>query len=449
MIELDTSTSEGARIRVIGVGGGGGNAINSMIERGLEGVDFIAANTDIQALQNNLAPHKVQVGSESTRGLGAGANPEVGALAVQESEQEIRERLEGSDMVFVTAGMGGGTGTGGAPVVASIARDLGALTVGIVTKPFQWEARKRMNVAVHGIEELRKQVDALIVIPNQKLMSIIDKHTTFRDAFHKVDDVLHNATRGIADIISGHGFINVDFADVKTIMSNTGDALMGTGVAKGEHRAVEAAQNAISSPLLDGVSINGARGILINVTGGENLSMFEIGEAVSVIEDAAGDDVNLIYGIVHDETMDEELMITVVATGFDREEREARPVQRPTMAAAGNAHVQQRAGVPHQQQPMRREEIQQEPTPAEAPRREMPSKVPSGTEELQKVDEPTIFRRGGAILINKALHQSRQNATEEQDNSQSKTARTVSLHEEANVSRTVSEQPAFLRKIMD
>lgn len=443
MIELDTSASDGARIRVIGVGGGGGNAINSMIERGLEGVDFIAANTDIQALQNNLAPHKVQVGSECTRGLGAGADPEVGAMAVQESEHEIRERLAGSDMVFVTAGMGGGTGTGGAPVVASIAKQLGALTVGIVTKPFQWEARKRMTSALRGIEELRKEVDALIVIPNQKLMSIIDKHTTFKDAFHKVDDVLHNATRGIADIISGHGFINVDFADVKTIMSDTGDALMGTGVAKGEHRAVEAAQNAISSPLLEGVSINGARGILINVTGGENLSMFEIGEAVGVIEEAAGDDVNLIYGLVHDDTMDEEIMITVVATGFDREEKEIRPVERPTMAVNASP-AQQRVAA----QPTATQAVEQPAAPYEAPRRHIPSKVPSGTEELQQVDEPTVFRRGGAILINKALHQARKSADE--SDSQQSSARTVSLHEETTpATRTVNEQPAFLRKIMD
>ena len=341
MIELDTNISHGARIRVVGVGGGGGNAINSMISRGLTGVDFIAANTDIQALANNKAPIRIQVGKEGTRGLGAGADPSVGHRAVEESCEDIRQALSGSDMVFVTAGMGGGTGTGGAPVVAKIGRELGALVVGIVTKPFQWEARKRTHVADHGIEELRKNVDALIVIPNQKLMSIIDKKTTFTEAFQKVDDVLYNATRGIADIISGHGYINVDFADVRTIMKNTGDAIMGTGTASGDHRAVEAAQNAISSPLLEGVSIHGAQGVLVNITGGSNMTMFEIGEAVSVIEDAAGQDVNLIHGIVFDDSMEDTIMVTVVATGFRREEE----VKQTVSIAAAVAAQQEKAAV--------------------------------------------------------------------------------------------------------
>ncbi len=322
MIELDTTASYGAKIRVVGVGGGGGNAINSMILRGLSGVDFIAANTDVQALRANLAPTKIQVGKDYTRGLGAGADPAVGEKSIEENIEEIKEALGSSDMIFVTAGMGGGTGTGGAPVVARVGREMGALVVGIVTKPFQWEARKRNAVAEAGIEELRKHVDALIVIPNQKLMSVIDKKTSFKEAFQKVDDVLYNATRGIADIISGHGYINVDFADVRTIMKGMGDALMGIGSATGENRAKEAAENALNSPLLEGISIKGAQGVLVNISAGSNLAMYEIDEAIRIIEAAAGEDVNLIQGIVLDETLEDEIRITVVATGFEKKEAE-------------------------------------------------------------------------------------------------------------------------------
>ncbi len=319
MITIDTdSTNYGAKIRVIGVGGGGGNAINSMIQRGLSGVDFIAANTDAQALSKNAASIKLHVGKESTRGLGAGGRPEIGKEAAEENADDIREHLAGSDMIFVTAGMGGGTGTGGAPVVARIGRELGALVVGIVTNPFNFEAKKRANIAEQGINELRQYVDALIVIPNEKLLSIIDRNTSFIEAFQKVDDVLYNATRGISDIISGNGYINVDFADVRSIMKDMGDALMGIGIASGEHRAIAAAQNALNSPLLEGVSITGAQGLLVNISGGSSMTMHEIGEAVSIIEENAGSDVNLIHGIVYDESLDDKLMITVVATGFKR-----------------------------------------------------------------------------------------------------------------------------------
>ncbi|MBL7998732.1 MAG: cell division protein FtsZ [Candidatus Kapabacteria bacterium] len=315
-IELDITPTNGARIRVVGVGGGGGNAINSMIKRGLSGVDFIAANTDAQALQANLAATKVQIGAELTRGLGAGADPTIGQLAVEESVEDVREALSSSDMVFVTAGMGGGTGTGGAPVIARVGRELDALVVGIVTKPFTWEARKRTVSAEHGISELRKHVDALIVIPNQKLMSIIDKNTTFVQAFQKVDDVLYNATKGIADIISGNGYVNVDFADVRTIMKNKGDALMGIGIARGESRANDAAMSAINSPLLEGVSIRGAEGVLINITASSDISMAEVGEAVQAIEEASGEQANLIFGVVFNEELGDQMMVTVVATGY-------------------------------------------------------------------------------------------------------------------------------------
>ncbi len=454
MIELDTNISHGARIRVVGVGGGGGNAINSMITRGLTGVDFIAANTDIQALANNKAPIRIQVGKEGTRGLGAGADPSVGNRAVEESGEDIRQALSGSDMVFVTAGMGGGTGTGGAPVVAKIGRELGALVVGIVTRPFQWEARKRTHVADQGIEDLRKHVDALIVIPNQKLMSIIDKKTTFTEAFQKVDDVLYNATRGIADIISGHGYINVDFADVRTIMKNTGDAIMGTGMASGDHRAVEAAQNAISSPLLEGVSIHGAQGVLVNITGGSNMTMFEIGEAVSVIEDAAGQDVNLIHGIVFDDTMDDTIMVTVVATGFRREEE----VKQQTVSiAAAVAAQQEKAAVQAQPQQVQQQQVQRAaagagagggvqsfytpPAVTSQASRSVPASSPSGVQELQRYDEPAYLRRkssGGSIRINPGTPEPRAEMQQE---------KIVEVQEEPR--REEREKPAFLRRIMD
>jgi cell division protein FtsZ len=316
-IELDTSRHEGARIRVIGIGGGGGNAINNMISKGLQNVDFIAANTDKQALDHNLSKIKIQVGREITRGLGAGADPDIGRKSIEENYEEIKDGIKGSDMLFITSGMGGGTGTGGAPVVAKIAQELGSLVVGIVTKPFDWEAKKRKAIAEQGIEELRKYVDALIVIPNQRLLDIIDKNTGFKEAFQKVDEVLYNATRGIADIISEHGVVNVDFADVRTIMKQQGDALMGIGTAKGENRAVEATQNALNSPLLDGISVSGAKGVLINITGGSDITMHEISEAVQIVENATGSDVNLIHGVVCGDDPKDEIMVTVVATGFN------------------------------------------------------------------------------------------------------------------------------------
>ena len=335
--------NSGAKLKVIGVGGGGGNAVNTMLDSGLKGVDFIVTNTDAQALEHAQAGIKLQIGSNMTKGLGAGANPEVGRAAALEDNQMITEALSGADMVFVTAGMGGGTGTGAAPVIAKVARENGALTVGVVTKPFNFEGRSRRRRAEAGIEALAAEVDTLIVIPNQRLMAISDESTTMLDAFKMADQVLYNAVQGISDLITHHGMINVDFADVRTIMSNRGMALMGSGRASGPRRALEAAQAAISSPLLDDVSIEGATGILINFTGGTDLRMSEIEEAASLVEDAAHDDVNLIFGTVIDEAMQDEIKITVIATGFTEvaERRvsppaipQARPIPIKTAAEA-------------------------------------------------------------------------------------------------------------------
>lgn len=319
-IELDFSSHSGARIRVIGVGGAGGNAVRTMMSRGLEHVEFIAANTDSQALMRNPAPTKIQLGNGSTRGLGAGAKPDVGRSAVEESLDEVRDALIGSDMVFVTAGMGGGTGTGAAPIIAREAHELGALVVGIVTRPFSFENKQRAKIAEQGIREMREAVDALIVIPNDRILSVVDASVPFRMALEKADEVLYNATRGIADIIHAEGIVNVDFADVVTVMKNQGDAMMGIGIGSGERRALEAAQNALNSPILEGMQIYGAQGLLVNITGGESLTMHEVSEAVSCIQKAAGEEANLIHGVVVDDSYDEEISITVVATGFQRQE---------------------------------------------------------------------------------------------------------------------------------
>lgn len=321
MIELDEMGSNEAVIKVIGAGGGGGNAINTMIEGNIHGVEFCVANTDRQALSNNLAPLKVQLGSTLTKGLGAGANPEVGREAALEDQEQIAQHLEGADMVFVTAGMGGGTGTGAAPVIASIARSLGALTVGVVTKPFFFEGNRRRRHAEQGILALRDAVDTLITIPNQRLLSITEESTSMMDAFKKADEVLLNAVQGISDLITFHGIVNVDFADVRTIMTDQGMALMGTGRARGERRAIEAATQAVSSPLLEDVSIDGATGILINVTGGPGMTLHEINAASTLIQEAADDDANIIFGSVIDESMGDEIKVTTIATGFDRQEK--------------------------------------------------------------------------------------------------------------------------------
>jgi cell division protein FtsZ len=325
MIEFDENKSLGAKVKIIGIGGGGNNAINTMISSQLSGVEFIAANTDAQALSTNLAPIKLQLGTSLTKGLGAGANPETGRKAALEDVDRIRDMLKGADMVFITAGLGGGTGTGGAPVIAEVARELGALTVAIVTKPFQFEGKKRMKQAEEGLANLKMTADALITIPNQRLLSISGKSMTLLEAFKKADEILYHAAKGISDIIVGFGVINLDFADVRTIMSETGLALMGTGIASGESRSVEAAQKAISSPLLEDISIEGARGLLINITGGQNMTLNEINEATTLVQKEADEDANIIWGMVIDEKMHEEVRVTVIATGFGRAEEKVMP----------------------------------------------------------------------------------------------------------------------------
>lgn len=305
-----------ARIKVIGVGGSGCNAVDRMINAKLKGVEFVAVNTDAQSIYHCQAPIKIQIGKETTRGLGAGADPEMGRRAIEENKDEIYESLRGADMVFVACGMGGGTGTGAAPSIAAIAKELGALTVGIVTKPFSFEGLRRQKTAELGVEEIKDKVDTLIVIPNDKLLQVIDKKTSLMDAFSVVDDVLRQAVQGISDLITQHGVINVDFADVKAIMENSGSALMGVGRGTGESRAIEAARFAIDSPLLE-LSIEGAKGILFNITGSPDLSMYEIDEAAKIITEAADKDANIIFGAVIDEAMQSEVKITVIATGFD------------------------------------------------------------------------------------------------------------------------------------
>ncbi len=320
MIELEESRKVGANLKVVGIGGGGCNAVNTMIKSGLAGVEFIGANTDAQALSNCSAPMKVQLGANLTKGLGAGANPEIGRNAMLEDKDRVREILAGADMVFITAGLGGGTGTGGAPILASIAKEVGALTVAVVTKPFLFEGKRRQRQAEEGMKELRKSVDTLITIPNQRLLNIAGRDMSLLEAFRKADEVLVQAVKGISDLITVEGLINLDFADVRTVMSEMGMALMGTGSASGEKRAVEAAQRAISSPLLEDITITGARGILISVMGGPDLGIFEVNEACMLIQEEAHEDANIIFGAVIDEKLKEEMRITVIATGFGRAE---------------------------------------------------------------------------------------------------------------------------------
>ncbi|MDY0043050.1 MAG: cell division protein FtsZ [Syntrophales bacterium] len=318
--------ASGAKIKVIGIGGGGGNAVNMMINYKLSGVDFISANTDAQALEVSKAASKLQLGSEITRGLGAGSDPEKGRRAAAESKDQIRELITGADMVFITAGLGGGTGTGGAPVIAEIARELDILTVAVVTKPFLFEGKKRGMQAEEGLKALKEVVDSLIVIPNQRLLSISGRNMSLQDAFKKADDILYHGVKGISDLIMVPGLINLDFADVKCIMSDMGLALMGTGLASGEGRAVEAAQKAISSPLLEDNSIQGARGVLLNITGSPDMTLFEINEASSLVQTETHEDANIIFGTVVDENMGDEIRVTVIATGFDAKESKQESV---------------------------------------------------------------------------------------------------------------------------
>jgi cell division protein FtsZ len=341
MFSFEEDVVSPVRIKVIGVGGAGCNALNTMIMSGLARVDFIAANTDLQALDRSRASYKVQLGPEKTRGLGAGAKPEVGKDSALESKDQIRECLEGADMVFVTAGMGGGTGTGAAPIVASIARELGILTVGVVTKPFSYEGHRRMIHADEGIRDLRRHVDTLLVIPNQRLLGIVDKATPLLEAFKVADDVLRQAIQGIADVITTTGHVNVDFADVRTVMSHTGRAVMGMGVARGTNRAIEAAQKAICSPLLEEGSVEGARGVLLNITGGPNMSLHEIEEAATIVQQTADPEANIIVGQVINPDMGDDLVVTVIATGFESTEQSS---QVPVAAARASRAGQQTMG---------------------------------------------------------------------------------------------------------
>ncbi|MCK5148230.1 cell division protein FtsZ [bacterium] len=317
LFDFVEQTRQIARIRVVGVGGAGGNAINRMIEDQLTGVDFIAMNTDLQALEMNKAPCRIQIGKNLTRGLGAGGVPEVGRKAIEENKDAVIEILSDTDMVFIAAGMGGGTGTGAAPVVAEIARDLGALTVGIVTKPFMFEGGQRTKRAEAGIRDLKEYVDTLIAVPNQKLLSIVPKNTPLEEAFRKADEILLHATKGISDVINIPGLVNLDFADVQTVMCQMGDAIMGSGIATGDNRGKEAAEDAIHSSMIDDISIKGAKGVLVNITGGKNLAINDIHEATSVVYEAAGDEANIIFGAVIDPLLDAEIRVTVIATGFN------------------------------------------------------------------------------------------------------------------------------------
>lgn len=341
MLEFEMDMDQLAKIKVIGVGGGGSNAVNRMIEAGLQGVDFIAVNTDAQALKLSKAETKLQLGAKLTRGLGAGANPEIGKRAAEESKEQIEEALQGADMVFITAGMGGGTGTGAAPVIAEIAKQLGALTVGVVTRPFSFEGRRRATHAEAGIQALKEKVDTLIVIPNDRLLEIVDKNTPMLEAFREADNVLRQGVQGISDLIAVPGLINLDFADVKTIMSDKGSALMGIGIASGENRAVEAAKKAISSPLLE-TSVDGAQGVLMNITGGTNLSLYEVHEAAEIVAAASDPEVNMIFGSVINEDLKDEIIVTVIATGFEERDNKSRVIERKSSPKLAKTMLEQK-----------------------------------------------------------------------------------------------------------
>ena len=375
-VDFSDNIRRGAKIKVIGVGGGGGNAINRMIAARVEGVEFMVANTDLQALETSKAPVKIQLGAKLTKGLGAGANPDVGRAAALEDTEKIIEALDGADMVFVTAGLGGGTGTGGAPVVASLARELGALTVGVVTKPFAFEGRRRMTQAEFGLSELGQAVDTVICIPNERLMQYVDKGTSFFEAFRIADDILRQGVQGISDIITITGIINRDFADIKTIMEGMGYAVMGTAVGTGENRAVDATNQAIASPLLEDASINGAQGILLNITGSGKLTLHEVHEASTIVQKAAAENANIIFGAVHDESMEDAVKVTVIATGIKSERVGLKP-------ASGLSPALRTAQQSVKNLKMRREQL-----PAEPPAEKVTSEIPE-----DDLDVPAFLRR--------------------------------------------------------
>lgn len=407
IFELEESATQNARMKVVGVGGGGGNAVNRMIEERLEGVEFISVNTDAQALLSSKSDVKIQIGKKLTRGLGAGARPEVGRQAIEENRDEVSRVLANADLVFVTCGMGGGTGTGAAPVVAELAREVGALTVGIVTRPFLFEGRKRMRQAEQGIAEMRKHVDTMIVVPNERLLAVVGKGIPFQDALKKADEVLLHATQGISSLISVTGFVNVDFADVRTVMQNGGSALMGTGVGRGDNRSMEAAQQAISSPLLDNISVSGATGVLVNITGGQDLSLGEVHQINEIVHDAVGDDAEIIFGAVHEPAMQGEIRVTVIATGFDREVQASglggliggASAGQPAIAAAAEAgrHAAGAPVIPFPgSRPARTPAAGPQPTPrppVEPVRRPGYSPTDRGGQDLSDMEIPTFIRR--------------------------------------------------------
>ena len=431
---FDEQSQENAKIKVIGVGGGGGNAINNMIKMGLESVEYIALNTDAQALKASNADIKIQVGTALTSGLGAGARPEVGREAVEENRHEIEESIESADMVFVTAGMGGGTGTGGAPVVAGMAKRRGILTVGIVTTPFDCEGKIRKKYALEGINELKKNCDTVIVIPNERLLDIADENTSLVEAFALANEVLYNATRGISDLILRHGLINLDFADVRTTMIDGGAAIMGSSTASGTDRAEIAAREAINSPLLDGVSINGARNVLVNISAGFNLGMREANTAISIIQQEAGGDAEIIFGTVLDEDFGEDIRVTVIATGFDLAEERNRVKIAPNKPA----------GLPAEQ-------AMSASTQVHATKKEIPTPFTKtsgdyykGEENLKKLDTPSYLRRDLTI---------RQDEEHQQTNTPPQTEQPTNIapfwQSTERIQKGDVDQPAFLRKIMD
>jgi len=401
-LQLADDHRAGARIKVVGVGGGGSNAVNRMVQVGLEGVEFIVANTDRQALAGNAATSKIQIGSKLTKGLGAGADPNVGREAALEDTDTLIQALTGADMVFVTTGLGGGTGTGAAPVIASLASELGALTVAVVTKPFKFEGKKRLAQAERGLAALRESVDTVITIPNERLLSIIERTTTLSEAFGTADDVLRQAIQGISDLILVPGLINLDFADVKTIMSGMGMAMMGTGIMSGENRTIEAAKAAISSPLLEGAQVNGARGVIINVTGGRDLSLMEVNEASLLIQEAAHEDANIIFGAVVDDTLEGRVKVTVIATGFDLDsvrQPAATSTQTPVDLHHYSTHIKEKTETPATE--MGRLSIARRPSlDMSATMSAQPSKQPSDAGEidldaLSAFDVPAFLRREG------------------------------------------------------
>ncbi len=400
-LKLADETRSGARIKVVGVGGGGSNAVNRMVAAGLDGVEFIVANTDLQALTLNPAPNKLQIGAKLTKGLGAGADPNVGRQAALEDTDKLIEALDGADMVFVTTGLGGGTGTGAAPVIASLASELGALTIAVVTKPFRFEGKKRAMQAERGLEELRECVDTVITIPNERLLSTIARNTSLTNAFASADDVLRQAIQGISDLILVPGLINLDFADVKTIMSGMGLAIMGTGVAEGEGRAMRAANLAISSPLLEDASVAGARGVIINVTGGDDLSLIEVSEASAVIQEAADEEANIIFGAVVDPRMDGQVKITVIATGFERPaatwtntpSAATTPVDLQTYAAWKQEGTERVAAASGSRVSFSRRPVIDLPTPVEPPATAVAADPTGLGAEFEPLDVPAFLRR--------------------------------------------------------